>query len=65
MIQLDGIHCGYGDGDVLAGIDLRVARGEAVALIGPNGCGKSTLLKLVNGLVAARAGRYRFAGEPV
>lgn len=65
MIQLDGIHCGYGDEDVLAGIDLRVARGEAVALIGPNGCGKSTLLKLVNGLVPFRAGRYRFAGEPV
>jgi cobalt/nickel transport system ATP-binding protein len=65
MIQMEGIHCGYGDGDVLAGIDLRVARGEAVALIGANGCGKTTLLRLVNGLVPARSGQYRFDGEPV
>jgi cobalt/nickel transport system ATP-binding protein len=65
MIRLTGVTCGYGAEDVLAGIDLHVGRGEALALIGPNGCGKSTLLKLLNGLVPARAGQYAFDGEPV
>jgi cobalt/nickel transport system ATP-binding protein len=65
MIQLSGVSCSYGEGDVLAGIDLRIGRGDSVALIGPNGCGKSTLLKLLNGLVPARAGRYAFDGEAI
>jgi cobalt/nickel transport system ATP-binding protein len=65
MIDLEGIRCGYGQGDVLVDISLRVARGEAVALVGPNGCGKSTLLKVLNGLLAPRAGSYRFAGGRV
>jgi cobalt/nickel transport system ATP-binding protein len=65
MIELTGVSCTYGEGDVLAGIDVHIARGEAVAIIGPNGCGKSTLLKLLNGLVPLREGRYLFDGEAI
>ena len=65
MIQLTGVSCSYGEGDVLADLDLRIGRGDSVALIGPNGCGKSTLLKLLNGLVAARKGQYTFDGEAI
>jgi branched-chain amino acid transport system ATP-binding protein len=47
----------------LKGIDLTVAEGEIVALIGANGAGKSTTLRAISGLVPARAGRLLFAGE--
>ena len=65
MIELAGVSCTYGEGDVLSDLELRIPRGEAVAIIGPNGCGKSTLLKLLNGLVPAHRGHYRFDGEEI
>lgn len=46
-------------------ITLDVARGETVVLQGPNGCGKSTLLKLLNGLVYAEEGTYKFDGDVI
>src|SRR6516162_7057243 len=49
----------------LRGVDLRVERGEFVALIGPSGCGKSTLLNLVAGLDTPDEGEIAVAGEPV
>jgi cobalt/nickel transport system ATP-binding protein len=65
MIELRNVSCTYGEGSALAGIDLRIRAGEALAVLGPNGCGKSTLLKLLNGLVPARTGSYRFAGDEI
>jgi len=50
---------------VLAGIDLSIARGEAVALVGRSGCGKSTLLHIIAGLLRASDGLVRISGEPV
>jgi polar amino acid transport system ATP-binding protein len=50
---------------VLDDIDLTVARGEAVAIIGPSGSGKSTLLRCVNRLVEPSGGEVLFEGEPV
>ncbi len=47
----------------LAGIDLEVAPGEAVALIGPNGSGKSTMLKLISGILKATAGKVEVNGR--
>ena len=50
---------------VLAGLDLEVRRGEAVALVGPNGSGKTTLMRLLAGLDRASAGRIEIAGRDV
>ena len=49
----------------LEGLDLSVARGDAVAVVGPSGCGKSTLLKLVSGLHLHSSGRALVDGQPI
>ncbi len=54
----------YGDREVLAGVDLRVAEGEVTVLLGPNGAGKSTLLGLFSGLHAPHAGEVVVLGRP-
>lgn len=59
-LSVEGIHAGYGRVSVIRGIDLRVAEGELVTLIGANGAGKSTLLKALIGLVPPSAGSIRF-----
>jgi len=54
MLELRDLYCGYGDGDVLHGINLKAAKGEFLCLAGPNGCGKSTLLKAISRLLPFR-----------
>ena len=56
VLSIAGLRSGYGDEDILHGVDIRVVRGTIVAIIGPNGSGKSTLLKTLYGLVRPRAG---------
>lgn len=53
----------YGAAQILFGVDLHVARGEVVALMGRNGAGKSTTLKSIIGLIDRRRGSIRFAGH--
>jgi branched-chain amino acid transport system ATP-binding protein len=65
LLALRGIVAGYGQGDILRGLDLDVPAGEITCLIGPNGSGKSTLLRVVSGLLAPRAGEVRLAGKDV
>ena len=48
VVRLEGVHKSFGDNDVLDGIDLEVATGEVLTIIGPSGSGKSTLLRCVN-----------------
>lgn len=57
MIKIEGLHKSFGDLDVLKGIDLEVAEGETVAIIGPSGSGKSTLLRCLNLLEVPQKGR--------
>jgi branched-chain amino acid transport system ATP-binding protein len=63
LLELGGVTAGYGAGLILRGVDLTVNRGEIVCLIGPNGAGKSTVLKTVSGLLTAKDGFVRFAGN--
>jgi branched-chain amino acid transport system ATP-binding protein len=62
MLELTGITAGYGQFTALWEVDLRVAAGEAVAVVGPNGAGKTTLMRVISGLVPARAGHLAFEG---
>ena len=54
------LSAGYGAADVLQGVNLRVGRGELVALLGANGAGKSTFLRTVSGLMSPNAGEVIF-----
>ena len=62
LLELQGVSAGYGDVQVLWGVDMAVAAGSIVCLIGSNGAGKSTLLRCISGLIPATAGSIRFAG---
>ena len=50
IVDIQGLRKRYGTNEVLKGIDLSVARGEVLAIIGKSGSGKSTLLRCINGL---------------
>jgi branched-chain amino acid transport system ATP-binding protein len=65
LLQVTGLSAGYGMTPVLFDVDLDLARGELVALIGANGAGKSTLLGALSGLVRIFKGTVRFADRPV
>jgi branched-chain amino acid transport system ATP-binding protein len=63
LLQISGLESGYGEVQVLWGVDLDVAAGEIVCVIGSNGAGKTTLLRTISGLVAIRAGKVTIAGQ--
>ena len=63
MLELTRVTAGYGAFTALWDVSLRVATGEAVAVVGPNGAGKTTLLRAVSGLIAPRSGRVTFEGH--
>ena len=65
LLSVEALHAGYGDVQVLHGIDLEVGDGEIVAVLGSNGAGKSTLNNHVSGLFRASQGRVRFGGEDI
>lgn len=64
-LHVEGVRAGYGQGDVLHGVDLAVDAGQVVAVLGPNGAGKSTLLKVVAGFVRPGSGSVRLQGTDV
>ncbi|GAB3658473.1 amino acid ABC transporter ATP-binding protein [Glycomyces tarimensis] len=63
LVTIRGLHKRFGDNEVLRGIDLELAEGEVVCLIGPSGSGKSTLLRCVNLLEAPTEGTVEAAGH--
>ncbi|HEX4885782.1 MAG TPA: ABC transporter ATP-binding protein [Casimicrobiaceae bacterium] len=65
LIDARGVHAWYGSSHVLHGIDLALARGETIGLLGRNGMGKSTLIRTLLGIVREREGRIHVAGRDV
>ncbi|MEH2512716.1 branched-chain amino acid transport system ATP-binding protein [Nitrobacteraceae bacterium AZCC 1564] len=63
ILELQGLRAGYGEVQVLWGVDLVIRSGEITALIGSNGAGKTTLMRALSGLVPVQSGSYRFEGE--
>lgn len=65
MLKLSGVVAQYGHITALKGIDLEVAAGSVVSLIGANGAGKSTTMKIITGLMQAAAGQITFCGKQI
>lgn len=65
LLHATGVTGGYGEADILHGVDLTVAPGQVVVIIGPNGAGKSTAMKAIAGLVRVRRGGIRFDGADI
>jgi branched-chain amino acid transport system ATP-binding protein len=65
LLSTHGLTAFYGDFQALFGVDLTLAEGETLAIIGANGAGKSTLMRSLSGLIAARPGMIRFDGAEV
>jgi len=65
LLELRALQAGYGDIDVLHGVDLSVPAGTVVALLGPNGAGKTTTLRVIAGQIDATGGDVLIAGRRV
>lgn len=63
MLKIEGLEAGYGDVQVLWGVDMEVKAGEIVSLVGSNGAGKTSLLSTVSGLVPVWKGHLSLNGE--
>jgi branched-chain amino acid transport system ATP-binding protein len=62
-LKLEGVVAGYGQGDILRGVNLEVRAGSVMCVIGPNGAGKSTILRTVSGLLRPRHGEITVDGQ--
>jgi len=65
LLEIKGVHAGYGNLKILRGIDMEVPSGGIVTLLGGNGTGKSTLLKAISGLIPLMEGEIIFDGVSV
>ncbi len=65
MIEVKELHKRYGPVEVLKGVDIRFAKGEITAILGPNGSGKTTLMKSILGMVIPQSGEVRIDNEAV
>ena len=65
LLEARDVVSGYGDAEILHGVDLDVAADEIVTIIGPNGAGKSTMMKAVYGLIDCWDGTVTFGGEGI
>jgi branched-chain amino acid transport system ATP-binding protein len=65
LLEIGGLEVAYGPSQVLFGLDLALAEGEAATLLGRNGMGKTTALRAICGLQPVKGGTVRFAGERI
>src|ERR671917_161221 len=65
VLQLKGVEKRFGNLEVLRGVDLDIAKGQVVCVLGPSGSGKSTLLRCINLLEPPDAGRIMLEGKEI
>jgi len=65
MLDVSDLDAGYGDIQILTGVDLDVEEGEYVTIVGPNGAGKSTVMKSIFGLTNHMGGTVQFSGTDI
>ena len=65
LLEIAGLEVAYGPSQVLFGLDLELAEGQAATLLGRNGMGKTTALRAICGLQPVTGGTIRFAGERI
>ena len=65
LLTLSGLDAHYGDFQALYGLDLEIAQGEVVAMIGANGAGKTTLMRSISGLLRNRSDAVVYRGQPI
>ncbi|WSG98490.1 ABC transporter ATP-binding protein (plasmid) [Rhizobium johnstonii] len=63
LLEVQGLNARYGESHVLHGVDMRVAEGETITILGRNGVGKTTTLRTITGIVRARKGKISFDGS--
>ncbi|NNU50520.1 ABC transporter ATP-binding protein [Rhizobium sp. WYCCWR 11279] len=63
LLQVQGLNAWYGESHVLHGVDMRVAEGETITILGRNGVGKTTTLRTITGIVRSRKGKISFDGS--
>jgi len=63
ILNIQGLEAGYGDVQVLWGVDFAIKAGEIACIVGSNGAGKTTLLRTISGMVTPRRGVIKFAGQ--
>jgi branched-chain amino acid transport system ATP-binding protein len=65
VLDMVDVHAGYGETEILHGLNIHVDAGEIVVIVGPNGAGKSTAMKAVLGLLNIRSGRIMLEGQDI
>ncbi len=65
MLAVNGLHVYYGQSRIIDNVDLEVAPGEVVCLMGRNGVGKTTMLKAIMGILKAKQGTIRYEGQDI
>ena len=65
MLDVSGIHAGYGDLMILSDVSFELDQGETVSIIGPNGAGKTTLMRTIIGELLPTQGEIRFDGDDI
>ncbi len=63
MLVVEGLDAGYGEAQILFGVDLSIGEGEVVTLLGRNGMGKTTTIRAIMGLIPPKSGRVSVAGR--
>ncbi|MGO7540526.1 ABC transporter ATP-binding protein [Rhizobium ruizarguesonis] len=63
LLEVQGLNAWYGESHILHGVDMRVAEGETITILGRNGVGKTTTLRTITGIVRTRKGKISFAGS--